>query len=162
MKPLPLTTLAIKLTTVATSPVIPRQLSSECQALFESQAVYHNHYSAACNVLTTAATCQGVGIGACISPEIAALGHEGLPSIKSDLFLTIVTDCRTASGRCVVTQQQYIDFFYGTLSLLDSTVRPDLQSEVIGLWWASIRDWAGTGDVVPYGNFDDWFHFSHS
>uniref|UniRef100_A0A0W0F1B8 Uncharacterized protein n=1 Tax=Moniliophthora roreri TaxID=221103 RepID=A0A0W0F1B8_MONRR len=178
---------AFALITVATRPVVPRQPSPECQALFDSQAFYHDHYSAACNVLTSecinriynglvdlwndrvclaAATCQGtektVGIGACISPEIAALGHEGLPTIKSDLFLTIVTDCRTAPGRCVVTQQQYVDFFYGTLSLLGSTVWSDLQSEVIGLWWASIRDWAGTGDVVPYGNFDDWFHFSHS
>ncbi|ESK87511.1 hypothetical protein Moror_2049 [Moniliophthora roreri MCA 2997] len=153
----------------------------ECIVFTKRMGSYKNHYSAACSFLAgacldrvrdgltdlwndraclAAATCQGtettVGLAGCANPEIAALGHEGLPHF-SQWVQFIVPDCNTIPDRCNMDQQHYIDFFYGTLSQLGSTVWPiDVQSEVIDLYWKSILEWTAIyPDVVKWSNFDD-------
>ncbi|EEB99595.1 hypothetical protein MPER_00696, partial [Moniliophthora perniciosa FA553] len=63
-------------------------------------------------------------------------------------------------GGCPITQQNYIDFYYGALEEINTNVWPDV-NRVIS-WWGYIKDWAATGETVPYTNFDDWLHYSNS
>ncbi|KAJ7086332.1 hypothetical protein B0H15DRAFT_782058, partial [Mycena belliarum] len=58
-----------------------------------------------------------------------------------------------------ITQQNYIDFYYGELSAIHTANFPTSLDVVIALWQA-ISVWAATGATVPYLNFNDWLHFS--
>ncbi|KAK7037417.1 hypothetical protein VNI00_011167 [Paramarasmius palmivorus] len=111
-----------------------------------------------------AATCQGtyltVGHGMCKSETVDTLGHAGLPHLSYEIYAGIVGDCAWQEGGCPITQQNYIDFVYGTLSELQTSVWPDVNRVIE--WWGYIRAWTATGETVPYTNFDDWLHYSHS
>ncbi|KAK7022900.1 hypothetical protein VNI00_016887 [Paramarasmius palmivorus] len=175
-------------TTVTTvSPSTTSIPDQECVSIAKYQGVYHGRFSEPCALLASAcrskisggladiwsdrtcvaaATCQGtyltVGAAGCINPSIKSIGDDGQQSLNYNLYAEIVGECAWAPGGCPITQQNFIDFFYGTLSSIDSTVWPDVQRDVIELWWGSIKGWALTGDTVPYLNFNDWLHWSHS
>ncbi|KAK1218717.1 hypothetical protein PQX77_018616 [Marasmius sp. AFHP31] len=66
-----------------------------------------------------------VGLAGCANPVIADLGHEGLPSVSPNNWVQwLATTCSTAPPRCEFDQQQFVDFFYGTLSEVGSTTWP--------------------------------------
>ncbi|KAK7038771.1 hypothetical protein VNI00_010656 [Paramarasmius palmivorus] len=174
----------------ATTPAGPVDTSlpdPACGSYFKYLGFYRARYSAACallastcrarieggltdiwsdNTCVATATCQGtsptVGMAGCLNNNIRVLGHEGQQSLNYNLYAQIVGDCAWAPGGCPITQQNYIDFVYGTLSSIGSTVWPDVQADVIDLWWAELKEWTATGDSVPYLNFNDWLHYSHS
>ncbi|KAK7457860.1 hypothetical protein VKT23_010204 [Stygiomarasmius scandens] len=112
-----------------------------------------------------AATCQGV------TPLIEMVqctpGGEGVPeasqteSLDYNIYAGIVGDCAWQEGGCPITQQNYIDFVYGTLSEIGTSTWPDVNN-VIANWWVPIKDWTATGETVPYLNFNDWLRFSNS
>ncbi|KDR82271.1 hypothetical protein GALMADRAFT_59417, partial [Galerina marginata CBS 339.88] len=57
-------------------------------------------------------------------------------------------------GGCPITQQNYIDFYYRTLTNAGSPIFPDVNN--VKGWWNAISAWANTGSSVPYTNFNDW------
>ncbi|KAJ7861737.1 hypothetical protein B0H14DRAFT_2349924 [Mycena olivaceomarginata] len=75
------------------------------------------------------------------------------------IYAGIVGSCAFASGGCPITQQNYIDFYYGELTAVNSNNFPSSTAVVIALWNAIVA-WAATGSTVPYLNFNDWLHFS--
>ncbi|KAM6488950.1 hypothetical protein JOM56_015586, partial [Amanita muscaria] len=58
-----------------------------------------------------------------------------------------------------ISQQNYIDAFYGALGKLSSPIWPDV-NYVIGKW-TTIATWAKfPNGNIPYGNFADWLTYS--
>ncbi|KAF8881355.1 hypothetical protein BD779DRAFT_1445531, partial [Infundibulicybe gibba] len=117
-----------------------------------------------------AATCYGVGnlfeaicCQSGICPELT--DQASLDYIN--IYAPIVGSCAFAPGGCSITEQNFIDFYFGSISAINSPVFPVSPDIVIALW-ASIVSWTGfcgsncnTGSV-PYLNFNDWLHFSSS
>jgi hypothetical protein len=77
-------------------------------------------------------------------------------------------------GSDVITQQQFIDFYYETISSINATISngtvviakseyPSSASAVIG-WWQNVVAWTGfcESSSIPYKNFADWIQFSNS
>ena len=76
-----------------------------------------------------------------------------------------------------MSQQNFIDSMYGTLSAINSTEFPvyglfsssgieDVltmhiysNTQVINEWWAPLLQWTNTGTVIPFNNWNDWFHY---
>ncbi|KAF8144304.1 hypothetical protein K438DRAFT_1459280, partial [Mycena galopus ATCC 62051] len=75
------------------------------------------------------------------------------------IYANIVGSCAWASGGCPITQQNYIDFYYGELTAINTANWPSSTNVVIAFWNA-ITAWAATGSTVPYENFNDWLHYS--
>ncbi|KAF8487930.1 hypothetical protein JB92DRAFT_1461889 [Gautieria morchelliformis] len=117
-----------------------------------------------------AATCYGGGnlIGAvCCQTGLCPHPTHELSLDYVNVYAPIVGSCAFASGGCPITQKKYIDFYYGSISAINSTIFPVSSSIVIALW-SSIVSWTGfcgsncsTGSV-PYLNFNDWLHLSSS
>ncbi|KAJ4466370.1 hypothetical protein C8R41DRAFT_926121 [Lentinula lateritia] len=116
-----------------------------------------------------AATCQGVTplveMVQCTQTEVgSSVTVSDAPEIVSldyNLYASIVGECAWQEGGCPITQQNYIDFVYGTLSAIATDVYPDVNN-VITNWWDFITAWTATGETVPYLNFNDWLHYSNS
>ncbi|KAJ7614864.1 hypothetical protein FB45DRAFT_936253 [Roridomyces roridus] len=111
-----------------------------------------------------AATCYGVGD--LISSVECQTGLSTTTTAQASLDYTniyapIVGSCAFATGGCPITQQNYIDFYYGQLSAINTANFPSSNAVVIAFWNA-ITAWAATGATVPYLNFNDWLHFSSS
>jgi len=80
-----------------------------------------------------------------------------------------------SKGSDVITQQQFIDFYYGTIASINATfpngttphpaipVYPSSANAVIG-WWQNVVAWAGFCDTssIPYENFADYIEFSNN
>ncbi|PPQ76781.1 hypothetical protein CVT26_001953 [Gymnopilus dilepis] len=79
-----------------------------------------------------------------------------------------------SKGSDVITQQQFIDFYYGTIASINATLAssnvtdpwyipeyPSSAQAVIG-WWEAVVAWTGFCDTsaVPYQNFADWIEYS--
>ncbi|KAF5344933.1 hypothetical protein D9758_011608 [Tetrapyrgos nigripes] len=119
-----------------------------------------------------AATCQGTSklidlVQCSISLNVPGNTGANVPeasqtnSLNYNIYAGIVGDCAWQQGGCPITQQNYIDFVYGTLSEINTDSWPDVNN-VINNWWTSIKDWTATGETVPYLNFNDWLRFSDS
>ncbi|EEB97441.1 hypothetical protein MPER_03240 [Moniliophthora perniciosa FA553] len=171
-------------TTFTSPPVLPTDVL--CTSYLQHKGIYRNHGSSVCaslidhciesartrqdiwsiNTCVAGATCQGTvvttGLAKCFNPALGNVNPSDFQSLDYNLYASIVGGCAWQPGGCPITQQNYIDFFYGTLSSINSNIWPDLQSEVINLWWGSIKEWTNTGDTVPYVNFNDWLHYSNS
>ncbi|KAJ7734350.1 hypothetical protein DFH07DRAFT_928493 [Mycena maculata] len=110
-----------------------------------------------------AATCYGVGnlITSVECQTGFSITDAGQASLDYDnIYAGIVgSSCAFAPGGCPITQQNYIDFYYGTLTAIDTANYPS-SSAVVIVWWDAITAWAATGSTVPYLNFNDWLHFS--
>ncbi|KAJ7618103.1 hypothetical protein DFH06DRAFT_1144937 [Mycena polygramma] len=103
------------------------------------------------------------------------------------VYAPIVGSCAFASGGCPITQQNYIDFYYGQLSAINSANFPAISyhdsvgescssSAIVVAFWQAMTIWAATGSSVPYlkqvpsffcvqslirrASFNDWLHFS--
>ncbi|KAK0447447.1 uncharacterized protein EV420DRAFT_1339255 [Desarmillaria tabescens] len=152
--------------------------SPECVPLIKYIGIYHNIYDASCgklvndcisnlngtedlwskNSCVTAATCQGtypvVKLAQCYDSNIG--NASDIPHLNYNIYANIVGDCAWQEGGCPITFQNYIDWFYGALTAIDSTVWPSDVEFVRTNWWNYILDWTLTGDTLPYTNFDDW------
>ncbi|KAJ7644905.1 hypothetical protein FB45DRAFT_1053538 [Roridomyces roridus] len=111
-----------------------------------------------------AATCYGVGD--LITSVECQTGLSTTTTAQASLdydniYAPIVGSCAFASGGCPITQQNYIDFYYGELTAINTANFPSSNTVVIA-WWDAITAWAATGATVPYLNFNDWLHFSSS
>ncbi|KAJ7310018.1 hypothetical protein DFH08DRAFT_1049527 [Mycena albidolilacea] len=109
-----------------------------------------------------AATCYGVGD--LVTSVECQTGFTVTNAAQASLdyntiYAGIVGSCAFASGGCSITQQNYIDFYYGELTAINSANFPSSNAVVIAFWNA-ITVWAATGSSVPYLNFNDWLHFS--
>ncbi|KAJ7685942.1 hypothetical protein B0H17DRAFT_854960, partial [Mycena rosella] len=60
-----------------------------------------------------------------------------------------------------VCPQLYVDFVYGQMMAADVTSWPS-SADVVSAWWDPIVAWTATGATIPYGNFNDWLHWSNS
>ncbi|KAJ3726905.1 hypothetical protein EV361DRAFT_378360 [Lentinula raphanica] len=119
-----------------------------------------------------AATCQGVTpliqMVQCTQSDSEVGSNVTVPdapsteSLDYNIYASIVGDCAWQEGGCPITQQNYIDFVYGTLSAINTDVWPSDVNDVITNWWDYITAWTVTGDTVPYLNFNDWLHYSNS
>ncbi|KAJ7664672.1 hypothetical protein DFH06DRAFT_1392486 [Mycena polygramma] len=110
-----------------------------------------------------AATCQGtygvIILNQCQNPNV--LPASSIPNWSAAIYGSIVGDC--ASFGCPITQQNYIDFVYGQMSLVNVTnAWPSSVNDVISQWWDPITAWTATGNSIPYSNFNDWLHWSSS
>jgi hypothetical protein len=47
-----------------------------------------------------------------------------VPSLSYHVYANIVGDCAWNDGGCPITQQKYIDWFYGALMAVNSTEWP--------------------------------------
>ncbi|EEB94052.1 hypothetical protein MPER_07205 [Moniliophthora perniciosa FA553] len=146
--------LSLSALAVAVSATVLRRAPTpgECVSIAKFRAVYHGIYDASCYNMVAA--CEAKQSAECTSEVVAALGQTGLPHLNYNIYAGIVGDCAWQEGGCPITQQNYIDFYYGALSEINTNVWPD--------WWGYIKDWAATGETVPYTNFDDWLHYSNS
>ncbi|KDR86157.1 hypothetical protein GALMADRAFT_404420 [Galerina marginata CBS 339.88] len=81
-----------------------------------------------------------------------------------------------SNGSDVITQQQFIDFYYGTIASINATIAssntsghlatpefPSSAQAVIG-WWQNVVAWSGfcQSSSIPYQNFADWIEFSNN
>ena len=95
----------------------------------------------------------------------------------TQIYANIVGECAWEPNGCPITFQNYVDFYYGALSAVGSTNWPryvfrfcvTLQrlicvysdvEQVQTRYWEPMLEWAATGDVLPYTNFNDWLHYS--
>ncbi|KAJ7651431.1 hypothetical protein FB45DRAFT_1051156 [Roridomyces roridus] len=109
-----------------------------------------------------AATCYGVGdlITSVECQTGLSTTNTAQASLDYDnIYAGIVGSCAFAPGGCPITQQNYIDFYYGELTAINSANFP-VSNDVVIAWWNAITAWAATGPTVPYLNFNDWLHFS--
>ncbi|KAK0218831.1 hypothetical protein IW262DRAFT_1297964 [Armillaria fumosa] len=158
--------------------------SPECVQYIKYIGMYHFVYDASCGQLVfdclasvngtqdlwsmkncvAAATCQGtlpmVKLAQCYGANIS--DASSLPHLNYNIYADIVGDCAWQEGGCPITFQNYVDFYYGALSAIGSTVWPSDVDFVRTNWWDYILDWTLTGDTLPYTNFDDWLHYSNS
>ncbi|KAJ7624380.1 hypothetical protein FB45DRAFT_82299 [Roridomyces roridus] len=104
-----------------------------------------------------AATCYGVGdlINSVECQTGLVTTNRIQASLPQDIYAKFVRNCTT----CAITQQNYIDYYYGQLTAINSANLPS-SSAVVKAFWAAITAWAATGDTVPYKNFNDWLLFS--
>ncbi|KAJ7578975.1 hypothetical protein C8J56DRAFT_964492 [Mycena floridula] len=94
----------------------------------------------------------------CTTGSKVDVNRANTPSLDYNIYADIVGDCAWAPGGCPISEQNYIDWFYGVLTALKSTQWPDSVDEVKG-WWTPIKTWTNTGETIPYLNFNDWLHF---
>jgi len=109
----------------------------------------------------SAATCFGVGnLEQSLACQLnTAVTNPEQASLDYTIYAAIVGDCAYASGGCPITQQNFIDFYYGSLTAISSGTYPSSPNTVIA-WYQSIAAWTATGNTVPYTNFNDWLHYS--
>ncbi|KAL1714733.1 hypothetical protein EV715DRAFT_257097 [Schizophyllum commune] len=98
------------------------------------------------------------GLAACKNSDEIALDQQ--PSLDYNIYASIVGDCAWAEGGCPVTQQNFIDFIYSTLSEIGSGDFPSSVDTLLSNGWQPILKWANSGDSLPYGNFNDFLHYS--
>ncbi|KIY47424.1 hypothetical protein FISHEDRAFT_74723 [Fistulina hepatica ATCC 64428] len=98
----------------------------------------------------------------CISksyPSIVIPSQTDLESLSYDVYANVVGDCAWQPGGCPITQQNFIDMVYGSITAYGGTNWPTSAQEVIDQWNIIVA-WAGTYPAVPYLNFNDWLHYS--
>ncbi|PBK62654.1 hypothetical protein ARMSODRAFT_963957 [Armillaria solidipes] len=159
-------------------------ITPECVEDLKYLGIYHGVYDSSCaqlvrncmanlngsgdlwsiNSCVAAATCQGtypvVELAQCYDANLGNM--TDLPHLNYNIYASIVGDCAWQEGGCPITFQNYVDFYYGALTAIGSTVWPSDVEFVRTNWWNYILDWTLTGDTLPYTNFDDWLHYSYS
>ncbi|TFL04317.1 hypothetical protein BDV98DRAFT_313234 [Pterulicium gracile] len=108
-----------------------------------------------------------VAAATCESPESVVQfarcpgGNQAIPELSAvsplstNIYRNIVGPC--ADQGCPITQQNYVDFIYSSLSAVNSTQWPELID--VESWWRSMKEWTNTGETIPYANFNDLLHY---
>ncbi|KAK7043324.1 chitin synthase [Favolaschia claudopus] len=104
-----------------------------------------------------AATCYGVGdlITSVQCQTGFTLTNAAQTSLDGNIYAGIVGGCTS----CAITQQNYVDFYYGQLTAINTANWPSSNAVVQALW-SAITAWTATSLSVPYQNFNDWLHYS--
>ncbi|KAL1736176.1 hypothetical protein EV714DRAFT_279541 [Schizophyllum commune] len=97
------------------------------------------------------------GLASCENKNLTCEWEE--PNLDFNLYASIVGECAWDNG-CPITQQNYIDFIYGTLSEIGSSDWPSSVDTLLENGWRALLDWAKTGDTIPYQNLNDYLHYS--
>ncbi|KAF8638151.1 hypothetical protein AX17_002408 [Amanita inopinata Kibby_2008] len=140
----------------------PPDPNASCQQLFESclkaPTILTDPYANTQCVL--AATCYSAGVkafGNAISCAKNTFGRNANPQFWPRL--TEATFFELSRNQPDMSQQNYIDAFYGALATLSSPIWPDV-NYVIGRW-THIKTWAGfPSGNIPYKNFADYLQYS--
>ncbi|PFH47262.1 hypothetical protein AMATHDRAFT_152540 [Amanita thiersii Skay4041] len=153
---------ALTSTSCVTGPICNPDPNASCQQLFQSCIK-------ASNILTDpysnlhcalAASCWGggvIGFGNAISCALNTQGRGANPRFYPRLSQSIFDSM--AGGDSTISQQNYIDSFYGALSTLTSPIWPDVNYVIER--WTRIKTWANFPDGnVPYQNFADFLQYS--
>ncbi|KAL1664345.1 hypothetical protein GGF50DRAFT_127287 [Schizophyllum commune] len=98
------------------------------------------------------------GLASCGHQQIACQAEQ--PSLDYNVYASIVGDCAWEPNGCPITQQNFIDFVYSTLSDIGSADWPSDVNTLISEGWQPLLDWTKTGDSVPYTNFNDFLHYA--
>ncbi|KAL1746348.1 hypothetical protein HDZ31DRAFT_72937 [Schizophyllum fasciatum] len=98
------------------------------------------------------------GLASCDNQKIGCLWEE--PSLDYNLYAGIVGDCAWAPDGCPITQQNFIDFVYSTLSELGSGDYPSSVDTLIADGWQPLLGFTNSTDTISYVNFNLWLHGS--
>ncbi|KAI5886216.1 uncharacterized protein SCHCODRAFT_02643530 [Schizophyllum commune H4-8] len=98
------------------------------------------------------------GMATCGHQQIACEADQ--PSLDYNIYASIVGDCAWQPNGCPITQQNFIDFVYSTLTEIGSADWPSDVNKLISEGWQPLLDWAQTGDSIPYTNFNDFLHYA--
>ncbi|KAL1677831.1 hypothetical protein EV122DRAFT_213383 [Schizophyllum commune] len=116
----------------------------------------------ACVAVATSSTKIGPetvqGLASCGNQNLTCTWEE--PNLDYNLYASIVGDCAWEPNGCPITQQNYIDFIYATLSEIGSGDWPSSTDTLLTDGWNSLLDWTKTGDTIPYTNFNDYLHYA--
>ncbi|KAJ6552882.1 hypothetical protein B0H19DRAFT_1236093 [Mycena capillaripes] len=104
-----------------------------------------------------AATCYGVGnLITSVECQTGFNVTNTQASLNTTIYSSIVG---AASGQTSLnmTQQNYIDFYYGELAAVNSTSQPT-STIVVVAWWNAIIAWAAirNANALPYASFNAW------
>ncbi|KIY48895.1 hypothetical protein FISHEDRAFT_73226 [Fistulina hepatica ATCC 64428] len=91
-------------------------------------------------------------------PSIVIPSQKDLKSLDYNVYASIVGGCAWQKGGCPMTQQNFIDLVYSSVSAYGGKNFPSSPQEVID-HWNIIKKWTATGDKIPYLNFNDWLHY---
>ncbi|KAH8813630.1 hypothetical protein DL96DRAFT_525808 [Flagelloscypha sp. PMI_526] len=100
-----------------------------------------------------------------VSDTLGCTSKTGLDFTKTSvghlnfgIYADMVGKCAYNKPKaCSITQQDFVDFIYGTLDDVCSTVWPDIKE--VNNQWSKIVKWTKTGTSIPYSNFDDYLHY---
>ncbi|KAL1700352.1 hypothetical protein EV121DRAFT_295301 [Schizophyllum commune] len=92
------------------------------------------------------------GLAACKNSDIACQNEQ--PDLEQNIYASIVGGDSFAA----VTQQNYIDFIYSTLSAIGSADFPSSTDNLVSTGWQPLVAWTKTGDSIPYSNLNDFLH----
>ncbi|KAI5886210.1 uncharacterized protein SCHCODRAFT_02519573 [Schizophyllum commune H4-8] len=98
------------------------------------------------------------GLASCGHQQIACQADQ--PNLDYNVYASIVGDCAWEPNGCPITQQNFIDFIYSTLSDIGSADWPSDVNTLVSEGWQPLLDWTKTGDSIPYTNFNDFLHYA--
>lgn len=78
--------------------------------------------------------------------------QNALAALSKNIYKNIVGSC--ADQGCGMTQQNFTDLIYSSLSAINSNQWPE--ECAVESWWLAMKEWTMTGDRIPYGNFNDF------
>ncbi|KZV75466.1 hypothetical protein PENSPDRAFT_748368 [Peniophora sp. CONT] len=179
-----ITALAAVLAVEGTSRLDTRQ-SSECAGAAKTMAAYDRPFvyplfEACAKQLGTSAPrrenpwLEKMCVAAAVSASLPVF-HDGLtcnlntsepveltdastwPSLDSNVYASIVG---SSDGK--ITQQNFIDLVYSTISETTGGPYPDSAETLVDYYIKPIFDWAAfdLSEGIPYTNFNDWLHYS--
>lgn len=99
-----------------------------------------------------------LGLASCPNEQIACMAD--MPSLDYNVYASIVGDCAWQEGGCPITQQNFVDFIYGTLSDIGSGDWPSSTDTLLSEGWQPLLAWANSGETIPYTRFNDFLHSS--
>lgn len=80
------------------------------------------------------------------------------PALSTNIYKNIVGSC--ADQGCPITQQNFVDFIYSSLTAINSTHWPESVETVVEQWWNPLKGWANAGETVPYAGLNDFLHLT--
>ncbi|KIY68284.1 hypothetical protein CYLTODRAFT_374656 [Cylindrobasidium torrendii FP15055 ss-10] len=111
-----------------------------------------------------AATCDGTrNLYQLAQCQNSAISTTNASYLDYGIYANITGECAYAEGGCSMTQQNFVDFFYATLSSIESPEWPSDANSVVTNYWDVIKEWVAVeGDDIPYMNFADFLLYSDS
>ncbi|KZV62445.1 hypothetical protein PENSPDRAFT_758677 [Peniophora sp. CONT] len=84
------------------------------------------------------------------------------PNLDYNVYASIVGDCAWSKDGCPITQQNFVDLIYSSISQETSAKYPPSAQTLIDNYIKPMFDWAGftLEQGIPYTNFNDWLHYS--
>ncbi|KAF8963177.1 hypothetical protein BDZ97DRAFT_1822163 [Flammula alnicola] len=149
--------------------VDPAQDSRSCLSIRDVCSPSTISASDATNALDTHPAC--IALVVCETPKYFITDFPpNQPRLSRDAFNAV------SNGSDVITQQQFIDFYYGTIASINATIATYNQSvhvstpeypssaDAVIAWWQNVVAWTGfcATSSIPYSNFADWIEYSNN